>query len=55
MIPSDEHERGLMALRTDLLSGHWHRQYGALLVREELDLGYRLLVSTGGAASSRSH
>ena len=55
MIPSDEHERGLTALRADLASGHWHRQHEALLAREELDLGYRLLVSTAGGASPRSH
>jgi hypothetical protein len=29
----------------DLASGAWHRRYAELLVRDELDLGYRLVVT----------
>ena len=36
---------GLAALRADLESGAWQRRYGALLQREELDVGYRLIVA----------
>ena len=32
-------------LKNDLESGKWHEHYGDLLLREELDLGYRLLVA----------
>jgi SAM-dependent methyltransferase len=38
-------ERALTRLRGDLDSGRWRRRYGGLLSREELDLGYRLVVS----------
>jgi hypothetical protein len=38
-------ERGLARLRSDLESGAWRRNYGGLLSREELDVGYRLLVA----------
>lgn len=38
-------ERGVAALRRDLASGAWHRRYGALLGRDALDLGYRLVVA----------
>jgi SAM-dependent methyltransferase len=40
-------ERALTRLRDDLDSGRWRRRYGGLLSREELDLGYRLVVSPG--------
>ncbi|MEM8929679.1 MAG: class I SAM-dependent methyltransferase [Acidobacteriota bacterium] len=36
---------GLAALRADLDSGAWHRRYGHLTSRSELDLGYRLVVA----------
>lgn len=36
---------GLARLAADLASGAWRRRYGALLERESLDLGYRLVVS----------
>ncbi len=36
---------GLSRLRADLDSGAWHRRYGSLLRRSEIDLGYRLVVS----------
>jgi len=38
-------EVGLSALQSDLSSGAWHRRYGHLLHRSELDLGYRLVVA----------
>jgi SAM-dependent methyltransferase len=38
-------EAGVSALRRDLDSGVWHRRYGHLVDREELDLGYRLLIA----------
>jgi SAM-dependent methyltransferase len=38
-------ERGLRRLRNDLDSGAWRRRYGGLLPLEELDIGYRLVVS----------
>jgi len=44
-IDTDVLERGLAKLRNDLDSGAWLRRYGGLLSLEELDIGYRLLVS----------
>jgi len=41
-------ERGLARLRNDLDSGAWRRRYGGLLSREELDVGYRLVVAELG-------
>lgn len=38
-------EPGLSRLRADLESGSWHRQYGDVLSRSDLDLGYRLVVA----------
>jgi SAM-dependent methyltransferase len=38
-------EPGLSRLRADLESGSWRRQYGHLLSRSDLDLGYRLIVA----------
>jgi SAM-dependent methyltransferase len=37
--------RGLDRLRNDVDSGAWRRRYGGLLALEELDIGYRLLIS----------
>jgi SAM-dependent methyltransferase len=39
---------GLARLRADLDSGAWARRHADLLDRDELDLGYRLLVGAGG-------
>lgn len=39
-------EAGLDRLRADLEDGTWERRYGGLLGREELDIGYRLVVSS---------
>jgi SAM-dependent methyltransferase len=36
-------ESGLARLKSDLESGAWSRRYGHLLVREALDVGYRLV------------
>jgi SAM-dependent methyltransferase len=38
-------DAGLAALRADLASGAWQQRYGRLLAQDQLDLGYRLLVS----------
>jgi SAM-dependent methyltransferase len=34
----------LKRLQEDLETGHWERQYGAILNKNELDIGYRLIV-----------
>jgi SAM-dependent methyltransferase len=39
---------GLARLRADIDSGAWARRHADLLERDELDLGYRLLVAAGG-------
>ena len=38
-------EPGITRLADDLASGRWHERYGDLLTRDELDLGYRLVVA----------
>ncbi|MGH7356483.1 MAG: class I SAM-dependent methyltransferase, partial [Candidatus Rokuibacteriota bacterium] len=40
-------EPGLARLRADLADGTWARRHGDLLRRDELDLGYRLVVARG--------
>jgi SAM-dependent methyltransferase len=42
----DAPEPGLARLRRDLEDGTWERRYGDLLGRSEIDLGYRLVIST---------
>lgn len=37
-------EARLQTLRADLDSGAWEKRYGTLLARDELDLGYRLVI-----------
>ncbi len=44
----DQLAEGLARLRADLESGAWARRHADLLERDELDLGYRLLVGPGG-------
>jgi SAM-dependent methyltransferase len=44
-LPPDVLQRGLDKLRNDLDSGAWRRHYGGLLARDELDVGYRLVVA----------
>jgi SAM-dependent methyltransferase len=41
-------DNGLLRLREDLESGRWHQQYGHILNRESMDLGYRIVVSRSG-------
>ena len=36
---------GMARLEADLADGTWHARYGELLVRPELDVGYRLIVA----------
>jgi hypothetical protein len=43
----EELAEGLARLRADLESGAWARRHADLLERDELDLGYRLLVGPG--------
>jgi SAM-dependent methyltransferase len=38
-------ERALAKLANDLEAGAWKRRYGGLLTREELDVGYRLVIA----------
>jgi hypothetical protein len=40
-------QRALARLSNDVESGAWRRRYGGLLSREELDIGYRLVVARG--------
>jgi SAM-dependent methyltransferase len=46
---------GLARLRADLASGAWARRHADLLERDELDLGYRLLVGTGRRHARARH
>jgi SAM-dependent methyltransferase len=41
----DDVEPRLARLRADLASGEWRRRWGALLERESLDIGYRLVIA----------
>jgi SAM-dependent methyltransferase len=45
-------EDGLTRLAQDLADGTWQRRHGQLLRQEELDLGYRIVIS---AKARRSH
>ena len=45
-------DRGLERLRTDLANGRWEHRHQSLLSRSELDVGYRLVVASGGATNS---
>jgi len=46
-------EEGLTRLAQELADGTWQRRYGYLLHQEELDLGYRIVVS--GEATRQGH
>lgn len=48
---SDEIDDGLKQLAADIHSGAWEKKYHQLLERDELDLGYRIIVSEGTANS----
>jgi hypothetical protein len=41
-------DRAVAALRADLASGAWRRRHADLLERDEMDYGYRLVVSDCG-------
>jgi SAM-dependent methyltransferase len=45
MTPEPKLREGLSRLRADLASGAWDRQHQDLLNKQELDLGYRLLIA----------
>jgi SAM-dependent methyltransferase len=47
----EEVEPGIERLRRDLDSGHWHRTYGDLLLKESVDYGHRLIVAGAGGES----
>ncbi|MDE3197628.1 MAG: class I SAM-dependent methyltransferase [Acidobacteriota bacterium] len=43
--PRDSYEKGLARLAADLSDGTWQREHSALLERETMALGYRLIVT----------
>jgi SAM-dependent methyltransferase len=45
LLPRDEVDAMAVALRADLESGAWERRHAGLLARDELDLGYRVLIA----------
>jgi SAM-dependent methyltransferase len=45
LTPKTELQQGLSQLQADLASGAWDRRHRDLLGRQQLDLGYRLLVA----------
>jgi SAM-dependent methyltransferase len=45
LLPSDEVDAMVAALRDDLESGAWEQRHGELLDRDELDVGLRLLIA----------
>jgi SAM-dependent methyltransferase len=45
LVPPEDVERAIEALRTDLESGAWHERHRELLELDEIDLGYRLVVA----------
>jgi len=47
LLPAGVVDRMAAALRADLDSGAWHRRNAELIDLEELDCGYRLLISDG--------
>jgi hypothetical protein len=48
LISDADRTEGMRRLERDLASGDWHRRWGHLLERNELDLGYRVLVARPG-------
>jgi SAM-dependent methyltransferase len=46
-LSEDEDQAGARSLASDLNSGEWHRRHRNLLGRDEIDGGFRLLVSGG--------
>ena len=53
LIPAADRAEGMLRLRADLGTGAWHRRWGYLLDRTELDLGYRVLTTRPGRTSAR--
>ena len=45
LLPPADVERAIARLRADLESGEWERRNAAILDREAMDLGYRLIVA----------
>jgi hypothetical protein len=45
LLPRDEVDAMVVALRADLAGGEWQRRNAALLELDELDFGYRVLVA----------
>ena len=45
LMPHDEEQALVEALRADLESGAWHARNAAILAAGSLDLGYRLVVA----------
>jgi SAM-dependent methyltransferase len=48
LLPEDEVAAAVEALRADLRSGAWERRNAGILEREELDLGFRVVVAEYG-------
>ena len=44
-LPEDDVAAGIARLRADLESGEWRRRNADLLDRDELDLGFRIVVA----------
>lgn len=53
LIPAADRAEGMLRLEADLGTGAWHRRWGYLLDRTELDLGYRVLTTRPGGTSAR--
>jgi SAM-dependent methyltransferase len=45
LIPTEAVDRGVRNLRIDLDTGRWHERYGRLLDKDQIDIGYRLIVA----------
>lgn len=48
LLPEQEAQQGLSALRADLESGRWNERYGHLRTEPELDVGLRVVVAEVG-------
>lgn len=46
LIPEADRAAGMRRLRADIDDGEWYRRWGHLLGLDELDLGYRVLITT---------
>jgi SAM-dependent methyltransferase len=46
-LPSVAVDRAMARLATDLADGTWRREHHDLVLRDEIDAGYRIVVSTG--------